>query len=106
MNPGQYVFMKCRSMIPHTHVYWMVDGMEDIMGTPFSARTILFGKNHSMRFGPLVEGEDPVMIGCHAKTIDHGLLPSPLATISVLSESIAMSLPACQKFLSNNYFSC
>ena len=84
--PGRYIFMTCLSFLDHTNTYWLVNGMEDIMNSPLSAKVFLFRRNHTLRYGPADSSDPPVVIGCRAQTIEHGLLPSPLATITILCE--------------------
>ena len=85
--PGRYVFMNCRTRLRHTRVTWVMDGMVDMMTMDrFAERIRLFNGNHSMRLGPLTAEDEEVVIGCRVMSSEFGLLPSPLATITVLCE--------------------
>ena len=84
--PGRHIFMNCRSAITHTRVVWVLDGMVDITTTPFANRVRLFNGNHSVRLGPLEAEDEEMVLGCRVHALNYGILPSPLATITVLSE--------------------
>ena len=85
VRPGTSVFMRCRSSLPHRNTYWVVNCREDITTSSLSPRATLLHRNTSLRLGPLQAG-DRVVIGCQVVTRERTLLPSPLATVSVLSE--------------------
>lgn len=82
--PGNYVFMRCRSALPSRRTFWVVNGRDDIMSSSFSSRAVLYNRNSSLKFGPLEAGDGEILIGCRVWTAEYGLLPSPLATISML----------------------
>ena len=85
--PGRHIFMNCRSSIQHTRVVWVLDGMDDITTTSFADRVRLFNGNHSVRLGPLQAEDGEMVLGCRVQAMNYGVLPSPLATITVLSKS-------------------
>lgn len=64
----------------------MLNGIEDITTSSLSDRVTLFNRDSSLKFGPLEAGDQAVLVGCRVLTGEYGQLPSPLATISVLSE--------------------
>lgn len=84
--PGNYVFMRCRSALPSKKTFWVVNGRDDIMSSSFSSRAVLHNRNSSLKFGPLEAGDGEILIGCRVWTVEYGLLPSPLATISMLGK--------------------
>ena len=87
--PGRHVFMNCRSTITHSRVVWVLDGMVDITTVAgVSERVRLFNGNHSLRLGPLEAEDGEMVLGCRIHSLDYGVLPSPLATIAALSESL------------------
>ena len=92
--PGRHVFMNCRSTITHSRVVWVLDGMVDITtATGVSERVRLFNGNHSLRLGPLEAEDGEMVLGCRIHSLDYGVLPSPLATITVLSELLSIPEP-------------
>ena len=84
--PGRYVFLNCRSSLQHRSVVWVLNGIVDVRRTGLYDRVRLFNGDHSMRFGPLNAEDGEVLIGCRIMSRDYGVLPSPLAIITVLSE--------------------
>ena len=84
--PGSFVFMNCRMSIPITNTRWVLNGLVDITTTSLAPRVTLLNRNHSLRFGLLEARDEAVMIGCQVMSDKYGLLPSPLATVSVLSK--------------------
>ena len=88
--PGSYIFLNCRSALPHKRTYWLVDGREDVTTSPLADRVTLYHKNSTLRLGPLRAGDPAVVLGCRVWTREYGLLPSPLGTISVLSKALSL----------------
>lgn len=82
--PGRHVFMNCRSFIQHTRVIWVVNGMVDIMTSSLANRVRLFNRNHSMRLGPVRVEDGEITVGCRITALNYGVLPSPLATVTVV----------------------
>ena len=95
--PGSYVDLQCKSSLLHLKTVWFLNGLQEITTSSLAPRVRISNHGHSLTLGPLETGEE-VVIGCRVVTEKYGVLPSPLATISVLCKCVCVCVCSSDSF--------
>lgn len=86
---GRYAVFVCQNQIRSESVIWLINGIENILQSNRGHKAVVMSRNgqSQLQYGPVQANDSGLTFGCEAFT-QVGAIPSPLATLTVLSKPL------------------